>query len=256
MFLFKKIVAPFFFPLSICLEILFLGLLILWLTRKQKTGKIIVSIGVILLTLISYGAISDLFLGPLESKYLPITNISGFQNVKWVVVLGGGHFSDPRFPATDQLSDASLVRLVEGIRIQKKLLNSKLVLSGGEAFSSTSDAGAMEKVAIILGMEKKEIILESESKDTKDQALYIQRIVGNNRFILVTSASHMARSVALFKAKGMEPIPAPTGFIVKNSLKMNPARFFPSGKGIDKMERVVYEYLGMAWARLMGQISP
>ena len=43
MFLFKKIVAPFFFPLSICLEILFLGLFLLWFTRRQKTGKIIVS---------------------------------------------------------------------------------------------------------------------------------------------------------------------------------------------------------------------
>ena len=131
-----------------------------------------------------------------------------------------------------------------------------MLLSGGSVFDSTSDAGAMAKMAMALGIEKKEIVLESESKDTKDQALFIRNIIGNNRFVLVTSASHMARSVALFRAKGMKPIPAPTGFRVKNTLKMSPARFFPSGKGIDKMERVVYEYLGIAWARLRGQISP
>jgi len=256
MFLFKKIVAPFFFPLSICLELFIVGLFTLWFTRRQKTGKIIVSIGVILLTTISYGAVSDMFLGPLESKYLPITNTSAYQDVKWVVVLGGGHFPGPNLPITDQLTDASLVRLVEGIRIHKKLSNSKLLLSGGSVFDSTSDAGVMAKMAMALGIEKKEIVLESESKDTKDQARFIQNIIGNNRFVLVTSASHMARSVALFRAKGMKPIPAPTGFQVKNTLKISPATFFPSGKGIDKMERVVYEYLGIVWAKLRGQISP
>ena len=255
MFLFKKIAAPFFFPLSICFEILLLGLFALWFTRRQKAGKILISIGVIFLAMISYGAVSDIFLGPLESKYLPITDTTSFQDVKWVVVLGGGHISGPKLPITDQLSDASLVRLVEGIRIHKKLLNSKLVLSGGEVFSSTSDADAMAKMAMELGIEKKEIVLESKSKDTKDQALFIRNIIGNNRFVLVTSASHMARSVALFNAKGMKPIPAPVGFQVKNASRMSPMRFFPSGKGIDKMERVVYEYLGIEWARLRGQIK-
>jgi uncharacterized SAM-binding protein YcdF (DUF218 family) len=255
MFLFKKIVAPFLFPLSICLEILLIGLFFLWFTRRQKTGKIFVSIGVILLTTISYGTVSDIFLHPLESRYLPITDTSGFQDVKWVVVLGGGHCSDPDLPITDQLSDASLVRLIEGIRIHRRLSKSKLLLSGGSAFSLTSDAGAMAKMAMALGIEKKELVLESESKDTKDQAQFIRNMIGNNRFILVTSASHMARSVSLFKAKGMKPVPAPTGFRVKDTFKISPASFFPSAKGIDKMERVVYEYLGIAWAKLRGQIN-
>ena len=256
MFLFKKIVSPFFFPLSICFEIFLVGLFTLWFTRRQKTGKILVSIGVIFLAAISYGAVSDIFLGPLEYRYLPITDTSAFQDVKWVVVLGGGHISEHNLPITDQLSDVSLVRLIEGIRIHKKLLNSKLVLSGGGVLDLTSDADAMAKMAMALGIEKKEIVLESKSKDTKDQAKFVRNIIGNSRLVLVTSASHMARSIALFKAKGMKPIPAPTGFRVKNTSNMSPARFFPSGKAIDKMERVVYEYLGIAWAKLRGQISP
>jgi uncharacterized SAM-binding protein YcdF (DUF218 family) len=229
MFLFKKIAAPFLFPLSICSIILLLGLFFLWFTRKQKTGKIFISVGFVLLTTISYVAVSDLLLGPLESKYLPITDTSAIQDIKWVVVLGGGSCSDPKLPITDQLSAASLIRLVEGIRIHKKLCNSKMLLSGGGS---------------------------SISKDTKDQARFIQNIIGNSRFVLVTSASHMARSVALFESKGMKPMPAPIEHQVKKSLKISPIDFFPSAKGIDKMERVVYEYLGIAWARLKGQISP
>ena len=186
---------------------------------------------------------------------MAITDTSIYQNIKWVVVLGGGHSTDPKLSITDKLSDASLVRLVEGIRLHRQLSESKLLLSGGGAFSSTSEAGVMSKMAMALGMKKKELVLESESKDTKDQAGFIQNIIGSNKFILVTSASHMARSVALFKAKGMKPIPAPTGFQVKDTLKISPADFFPSAKGIDKMERVVYEYLGIAWAIMRGQIN-
>ena len=192
MFLFKKIVAPFFFPLSICLEILFLGLFLLWFTRRQKTGKIIVTIGVIFLTVISYSAFSNMLLRPLESKYLPVKDMSTFRNIKWVVVLGGGHCVDHRLSITDQLSDTSLVRLVEGIRLHRILSNSKLILSGGSVFDSTSEASTMAKMAVALGMDQKELILESKSKDTKNQARFIKNIIGSNRFILVTSASHMA----------------------------------------------------------------
>ena len=256
MFLIKKIVAPFFFPLSICLEILFLGLFLLWFTRRQKTGKIVVSTGVIFLTVIGYSTFSNMLLRPLEYKYSPITDVSAFSNVKWVVVLSGGHSTDPKLSITDQLSGTSLVRLIEGIRLHRTLSNSKLLLSGGSAFSSTSEASAMAEMATALGVEDNDLVLESKSKDTKDQASFIHNIIGNDKFILVTSASHMARSMALFQSKGMNPIPAPTGYHVKKIQKISPTMFFPSSKGIDKMERVVYEYLGTAWAGLRGQINP
>jgi uncharacterized SAM-binding protein YcdF (DUF218 family) len=215
-------------------------------------GKIIVPIGVILFSTISYGAVSDLFLGPLESKYLPVKDMSAFRNIKWVVVLGGGHCVDPRLSITDQLSDTSLVRLVEGIRLHRILSNSKLILSGGSVFDSTSEASTMAKIAVVLGMDQKELVFESESKDTKNQERFIKNIIGSNRFILVTPASHMARSVSLFKAIGMKPIPVPTGYYVKKPQRITPSTFFPSSKGIDKMEQVVYEYLITAWARLRG----
>ena len=65
MFLFKKIVAPFFFPLSCCLEILIIWLILLWFTKYKKTAKIIISAGVILLTLLSYPTLPKMLLQPL-----------------------------------------------------------------------------------------------------------------------------------------------------------------------------------------------
>ena len=78
--------------------------------------------------------------------------------------------------------------------------------------------------------------------------------MGKDQFILITAASHMLRSVALFKKLGMQPIPAPTDHSFKGRQMINPGVFFPSAGKIGNAERVFHEYLGLAWAKLRGQI--
>ena len=253
MFLFKKIIAPLFFPLPLCLEILLFGLFLLWFTRRQKIGKIVVSIGVLLLMIFSIGIISNTLLRPLEYKYTPLLSLEDMHHVKWVVVLGGGHISDPQIPITSQLSDASTTRLLEGIRLHNMLPESKIILSGG-GFDPVPNAKIMADVALSIGINKEDLVLESVSKDTKDEAMLIQKIVGKDQFVLVTSASHMPRSVALFKKHGMHPISAPTDYFVKKHQRVSPAIFFPSAGDLYKTERAFHEYLGIAWAKLRGQI--
>jgi uncharacterized SAM-binding protein YcdF (DUF218 family) len=254
MFLLKKIVAPLFFPVTLALGILLLGLFLLSLTRRQKAGKIVVLIGIIFLGMVSYNAVSDKLLQPLEYQYPPLLSLENIRNIKWIVVLGGGHTSDPKLPITSQLSEASLIRLVEGIRIHNGLPKSKLILSGGSVFEKISDAQVLADVAIAIGVKKEDLILEDVSKDTEDEARLIQQIVGQEQFILVTSASHMPRSIALFKSLGMHPIPAPTDYLVKESQEMNPSQFYPRAENLHKAERAFYEYLGLAWAKLRGAI--
>jgi len=254
MFLFKKIVAPLFFPMTLILGILVFGLFLLSLTRRQKIGKIVVLIGIIFLGMLSYDAVSDKLLRSLEYKYPPLINLESIQGVKWVVVLGGGHTSDPKLPITSQLSEISLVRLVEGIRIHRGLPTSRLILSGGIVFEKVSEAKVLADVALAIGVKKQDLILEEVSRDTEDEARLIQEVVGQERFILVTSASHMPRSIALFKKLGMHPIPAPTDYLVKESQEMNPNKFYPRAENLDKAERAFHEYLGFAWAKLRGKI--
>jgi len=254
MFLFKKIVAPLFFPVTLALVILICGLILLILTRRQKTGKILIFIGVIFFGMLSYGAVSDVLLRPLEYQYPSLLSLQNIRNVKWIVVLGGGHVSDPKLPITSQLSEVSLVRLVEGIRLYRELTKSKLILSGGNAFRRIPEARVMADVAIAIGVRQGDLILEELSKDTEDEACLIQEIVGQERFILVTSASHMPRSMALFKRLGMRPIPAPTDFSLKETQGLSPTRFYPRAENLYKVERAFHEYLGLAWAKLRGKI--
>ena len=54
MFLLKKLVTPLFLPLSISLELLLIGLILFWVAKKQKAEKGFLSLGFLVLVLISY----------------------------------------------------------------------------------------------------------------------------------------------------------------------------------------------------------
>ena len=147
-----------------------------------------------------------------------------------------------------------MTRLVEGSRLQKMIPGAKLLLSGGRVFDPVADAEVMAKLALSIGVDRQSMVLETASRDTEDEAKLIKEMVGNDPFLLVTSASHMPRSMALFNKLGMKPIPAPTGYMVKETQGSNPRMFFPSVDGLRKAETAFYEYLGLAWAKLRGQI--
>ena len=170
MFLFKKIVPLFFFPVPLCLELLLLGLALLWFTRRQRAGKILVSAGAGLLLILGYSFVPDLVLRPLEQKYPPVADLTAgqagpnaAQAGKYIVVLGGGHTSDPKLPVTSQISAESLYRVLEGVRLYKAGLGRKLILSGGEVFNPVPESQTMSRIALIMGVNPPDIILESTS---------------------------------------------------------------------------------------------
>lgn len=254
MFLFKKITGLLLSPMTVCIVLLVSGLFLLLFTRRQRTGKFTVTLGVVFLLLMSYDALPDRALGILEYKYPPLREIGSISDAKWIVVLGGGHITDPNLPAASRLSGESLSRLVEGVAIHKRLPQSRMILSGGNIFDPVPESKSMADLAIILGIDKDDIHEEPAGMDTEDQAVLIKKMVGNDKFILVTSAFHMPRSMAFFQKQGMHPIPAPAGHRVKDKETIDPFMFFPDSGGIEKMELAVHEYLGLLWAKLTGLI--
>jgi len=173
--------------------------------------------------------------------------------IKYVVVLGGGHSSDPEFPLISQIGRSSLERLIEGIRIYRKYPEAKLLLSGGSVFDPVPEADTMARVAMEIGIPESDIILETKSKDTKDQAKFIKSVIGSKPFVLVTAAFHMPRAMALFKKHGMNPIPSPIGHRVSEGQGLSPHSFFPGTGNLRKAELAIHEYLGITWSKLMGQ---
>lgn len=89
-------------------------------------------------------------------------------------------------------------------------------------------------MAMALGVEAEDIIIEAEATDTKDHPIYVKKIVGSDEFILVTSATHMPRAMALFKKHDMHPTPAPTDYLVMKKEGISPGDFFPSAGSLGK----------------------
>lgn len=265
MFILKKIIGLLLSPVTFCLLLLLAGLLLLWFAKKrQRAGKILVTVGVVLLVILSFDIVPSALLNSLENRYPKIDvalddaarHEEMKRTVKWIVVLGAGHVSDARLPASSQLNAGALARTVEGVRLQREFPSTKLLLSGAQVFDPVSVAAIMKRVALELGVNDADIVLDEASKDTEEEAHAIQAIVRDDEFIMVTSAWHMPRAMALFNKLGMRPIPAPTDFQVKRApagTTHSPGDFFPGTGGLIKAEKACYEYLGIAWSKLRGR---
>lgn len=255
MFFFKKLVAPFLMPFPLCLTLLLLGLALLWLTRRQRAGRWLATLGALALLLLGYGFASNRALASLERQHVPVTDVSAAAGrVRWVVVLGGGSSSDAGLPAMMRLSEGSLARLVEGVRLQRQLPGSRLLLSGGSVFGSDPDAETMRALAVELGVDPAALELDAASPDTETQAEVVRARLGDEEFYLVTSASHMPRALALFRKAGTNALPAPTHFLTQKDRGVTSWDFVPSSGGLRRAEVASYEYLGLAWAKVRGRI--
>jgi uncharacterized SAM-binding protein YcdF (DUF218 family) len=225
MFSLKKFLAPLFSPLSICVELITLGLVLLVFSRKQKTGKFFVAVGMVVLVLCIESQYSQLDLAQMRAQE---NGGLATRSVKWVVVLAGGVAGDPTLPIQLQISHHSRVRLMEGIRLHHLLPGSKIILTGGIGFDGPAEATTLSRVAEELGVAKSDMILEVESRDTKDHPLYVRHLVKEEPFILVTSAFHMPRAMKLFIKQGLAPIPAPAGPWKPAKEFWSPGNLFPS----------------------------
>jgi uncharacterized SAM-binding protein YcdF (DUF218 family) len=187
----------------------------------------------------------------LENQYKVVSPNTYNENTKPVniLVLGGGHTNDNRLPATNQLSESALTRLVEGIRLHRQIPNSSLITSGYAGKEDISHAEVLAKAAVLLGVDEKNISTQSLPKNTWAEATEYKRIFGDSaRLILVTSAIHMPRAMKLFHKAGIMPIAAPTNHLVKKGKHRDPWFWIPSSGNIQMMESAIHEYAGIVWA--------
>jgi uncharacterized SAM-binding protein YcdF (DUF218 family) len=260
MLILKKLVSAFLMPLPVCLGIVALGVILLWFTSRQRAGRLLVTVGLGLLTLFSYSGVANLFIRPLENDYQPLL-VAGSpdardaraRNARWIVVLGGGQSLDRRLPPNSELGEATLARLVEALRLKKQLPAAKVILSGGFGDDGITHARVLADAAVALGFSREDLVLEQRTFDTADEARFIGSQVGTDPFILVSSASHLPRAAALFRKQGRDPLPSPTGFTaIAGDVEVS--AFFPSSWGIGKVERAWHEYIGYVWSRMRGQL--
>jgi uncharacterized SAM-binding protein YcdF (DUF218 family) len=251
-FLIKKTITLLLMPLFVGLAMVWAGLILARTRRLRRAGLVLGAAGAIVVTLLSLQPVANEVIKPLEMCYPPLVELDGLRHVKWVVVLGGGHASNPDRPANLQIGTSTLARLVEGLRVLSHLPESRLLLSGGAVFDPVPEADTMSSVATALLGAGVDPVLERESRDTRDQARFIRIIVGDEPFVLATSAIHMPRAMLLFRQQGMNPVAAPAEITDFSNRELSPASFFPRAASLGKVEAAWHEYLGLLWTKLTG----
>jgi uncharacterized SAM-binding protein YcdF (DUF218 family) len=250
LFLIKKLISALLMPLPLGFVILLFAVFVFF-QGYQRLAKGL-GIGVIFTWFIlSLTPVSQLIAAPLEHKYPKYNN----ETVSYVIVLGGYHNSDERFPISSLLSKTSLMRLSEGMRIYRMNPGAKLLLSGYKARDVISNAEAMAKVAHAFDIPKEDIIMADQPKDTAEEAAYWAQylnshLLKNQHFALVTSAMHIPRSMYLFHNQGLQPIPAPTEFRTGGHQGLHWHSWFPNANSLTLTESAWHEYLGRTWAAM------
>ena len=244
----EAIINPFF------ISMLVLALAIILLLKlgdsRMVRGCLLVSFMGFLL--FSTGWVPGSITSLLENQYEIVTKAN--PDIHWIVVLGGGH-SEEYFgvPANDELSSVSINRLVEGVRLYRQLPKAKLLLSGGPGgVGKTSEAAYLGIVASWFSIPNDDLVLETTSVNTADEAVAIKPFVHHEPFYLVTSATHMPRAMALCQQQGLHPIAAPTDHVFYWQTSRWVNIVLPHHQNLSYAGVSWHEILGLVWGKIRG----
>lgn len=241
---FKNFIHVLMTPLAMA-SILAVAGAILRAARLRRTARAALILALAIGYLGSTSLVGDALLGPLERRYPPLDLDAARPGTAYVVVLGSGYAPVDHIPVTAALNEDGLARIVEAVRISRRLHDARLVVSGGGFPGDTPSAYGYARLAHDLGVDLPPSNVLSTPLDTGQEARAIAALIGRVPFILVTSAYHMPRAMHLMLQAGLEPIPAPTG----QRVGVPPIRglhlLVPTSSGLRKTELALHEYAGL-----------
>jgi len=126
-----------------------------------------------------------------------------------------------------------------------------VVFSGYAGAGQVSSAEMGREAAVELGLDRARTRVFTEPRNTREEADAAADAFPGATVVLVTSASHMRRSVYFFERAGLDVIPAPADFLAA-SRHYSAWHLFPSADALRRTRRAWYEYLGLVRARLGG----
>ncbi len=221
------------------------------LFNRMKFGRMCLGLGLALLLASFIPGIGVVLSLPLLATHDEWT-AKDFQDARVIVVPSGGYYPDDvRFrPGENSFERADL-----GLMLQKQT-GLPLLLTGGRTFhpDAPSEANVLREN---LGLDAGSVILEEESLNSNEHTLNLERLFAErglgNRIVLVTSAMHMTRVAAAFRARGFKVIPLSANDLVTDFMhQAHPLQYVvPSWRGIKIFRQAFYSYAGILsyWVR-------
>ena len=245
MFYISKFAAILLKPFIWILILLF----IIWKTKNSKKKKYLIALWVLITFVFSNNFIVRKCIEKYEMPYHPIEKSKVYDVA---VVLSGASVFDS-FSQRLQFNE-SVERITEPVVLYKKKIVRKLLVSGGSARvfpPFNKEAYYIRKFWIELGVDPKDIITETESRNTAENAQYVKKIIDLNpdfkNILLVTSALHMPRSKYLFKQNAIICDFYPVDFLIlRKDEQINITDYFlPNAKALILWENIIHEWLGL-----------
>lgn len=227
--------------------LLLLAVLIFW-RRHWARKLLLVSFGLIFV--LHSGPVNYSLRYPLESRYAPMIDPRKAEPYDAIVVLTGGMVPATGlipFPTIDQ---SMFRRLDEAFRLYR-IRATPIIVSGGHVnpFTPPMNENQIARDFLTLwGVPKSDVIAEPNSRDTFESAVEVQKILrprGWKRYLLVTSAAHMPRSMLAFATQAPQPIAAPGDFSV-GKFEITPLSWFPTEGAARGILLSIHEYIGLA----------
>ncbi|KTC99512.1 membrane protein [Legionella erythra] len=236
----------------LCLILLVYTLLLIRLWCRGGKGRTGFTWLYLMLLLVSLGWLPRALTTYLEGQY-PFVNKPD-PELHWVVVLSGGQAEEARQPEHILLYNASIKRLLEGLRLYRQLPDATLLLSGGGFGGEMAESKRMAQLADWFNNPPKPVMLETASLNTAQQAKAIKQWVHDQPFYLVTSAIHLPRAMALCRSQGLNPVAAPADKTLYWQDERWEKRYLPNPQNMVYLSIALHELLGMAWANLGGDV--
>ena len=262
MFLFlSKLLPLFVYPAGLSCLLLMVAIATFWKHPRIAAASMGAALGVILFS--SNAWVAAALARGLESQYRPAAT---YPKVAAIVILGGAVRSATAPRVWPELLESG-DRILYAARLYKEGYAPKLILTGGrinwKKEAAPSEAQDIETLLEFMGIPKSAMLLERTSLNTHENAVNVKAILTQEKLegpiLLVTSALHMPRSMAIFKKEGIEAIAAPTDYLVDESTSDQGIpdfliKLLPDAEALYHTTIALREYVGMLVYWLKGWI--
>lgn len=241
-------------PLSLSVLLLITALTAGLLGWRRSAGAATFAATAILL-LGGWTTAGALLLHPLEDRFRRPDRLP--ETVAGIVVLGGGFEGGVNRVRGGYELNRGGDRFVETAVLARRLPDAKILISGGSGallLKGESDAETAPRLLEALGVDPGRLLLENQSRNTYENAQFSHRLAKpapGERWLLVTSAFHMPRSMGLFRKAGFDVIAWPTDY--RTSGQETPG--LTQDNPIDSLHNMVLavrEWIGLVAYRLAG----
>jgi uncharacterized SAM-binding protein YcdF (DUF218 family) len=251
-FFLSKTIGIMLLPTNFLIGVGLLGAILL-ATRLASLGRKLLIASVVLLAICGFSPLGNLVLYPLEMRFPPWDATRGAPD--GIVVLGGSIDADLSIAHDAAAFTAAAGRLIEAAALAHHYPNARVIFSGGSPNLISADAREADYAAAIfesLGVSRERLTMERRSRNTQENAEFARAMISpapGERWLLVTSAFHMPRSVGVFRKAGFPIEPYPVDWRISGRSEL--FQFSVSAlEGLGRIDTATREWVGLVayWA--------